>query len=427
MKSLIQSVSAFIFTFLIGLSLQAETIGTVGRIEEIALLNNLEYKSAVLDVLKTEDALEGWLKLDDSSISLSASYLKQESEAIGYQASAILPVFEQLSFSASVNQDLSENFGIDLSPLVHSNTTAQTVLNYNQKIAQAAAIASEVAENAVESFLEWASASKVHEVQKKIVEVKKILYDDEKIRYEKAEADLDDVRDAFTAWSDSRTTLNTAFSKLQTAEAGLYATLNVVPEDYQIESPGEADLMELVKALAAKINTDELSISGSIDILNAEFSAESLELQFNSTWLFEPELKLSGDLAISQTELPKFSATAVLSFGLDDWNAFEINTLRSELDISRQQVTQVIAAAGISLKQAITASENAAINYKVAEVEMQQAKELLDEAEFLNGLGEYSAAEFEETALLYEQAQNSLFTAAAMHYTALRSLLDYSS
>jgi len=48
------------------------------------------------------------------------------------------------------------------------------------------------------------------------------------------------------------------------------------------------------------------------------------------------------------------------------------------------------------------------------------------EADFLFSLGEYSAAELEETRLLLESSKNSLVSAAAREFTALRTLITFS-
>lgn len=404
----------------------AETINTIEQIEQTALLNNLEYKTAVLDVTKAVNALESRLKLDKASLTLSGSYPLQDGSSFGGEASALLPVFDQLSLSAAVDQDLTGTFGLSLNPLTHSDNVDQSVISYNTKLSAAEEKATETADTAVKSYLEWVTAKADYQVKLETADVKKLLYEDEKIRFEKGESDLDDIRDAFTSWSESRTNMNTALSKLQTAETGLYTTLNIDPADYNINSPAEADLFNLIKILEEDIDTDSLSISSSYAVFNAENEAESLILKLNNTWLFEPNLSLSGKMVLTAGAAPELSATASLSFGLDDWNADERKELATELEISRQQAAQTVNSEQLNLQQALTTAKTAAINYEVAEVELEQAKELLDEAGFLYELGEYSAAELDETALIYEQSKNSLFSAAAEHYLALRDLSAYS-
>ena len=415
------AAAAVIFTA----AVSAETIDTIEKIEQTALLNNLEYKTAVLEVMKAENNLESWLKLDSSSLKLTGAYPLLDDSSFGWEASASLPVFDQLSLSAAVNQDLTGTFGVSLAPLTHSDTAEQAALSYSSMLAAAENKASEIADNAVESYLEWVTAEADYQIKQETVDVKKLLYEDEKIRFEEGESDLDDVREAFTSWSESRANMNSALSIYQTAESGLYATLNIDPADNKINSPAEADLFNLIEMLEEEIDTDSLSITGSYSVFNAENSAASLELELKNTWLFEPDLNLSGEMVITPGSTPELSATASLSIGFDDWNADELQELETELEISRQQAVQTINSEQLNMQQAITSAETAAINYEVAEVELEQAQELLDEAGFLYKLGEYSAAELEETALLYRQTKSNLFTAAAEHYNALRTLSGY--
>ncbi len=434
-KILVSVISAAV---IITAAASAETINTIEQAEQTALLNNLEYKSAVLEVLKAEHALEGIIKLDSSSISLSGSYGQKNTDntdaaeasaddsGFGWQASASLPVIEQLSLGASVDEDFTGTFSISLNPLSHSGSTEETRLAYESKLAAAEDKATEISDAAVAGYLDWAAAVSDYDVKLDTADVKQILYEDEKVRFEKGESTLDDVREAFTAWSESRTSANDALSKLQTAEAELYSILNIDSAVVNLELPAEADLFNNIETMQNEINSAELAINGSYAVYSAETAAQSLELQLKNTWLFEPDLSISGNLSISPSNLqPTFSATAAVSFGLDDWNAEERAELAAELEISRRQAVQTINAEQLSLKQAVTAAETAAINYEAAVIELEQAEELLDEADFLHELGEYSAAELEETRLEYEQIKNNLFSAAASHYAALRALAAY--
>ena len=70
-------------------------------------------------------------------------------------------------------------------------------------------------------------------------------------------------------------------------------------------------------------------------------------------------------------------------------------------------------------------AENSDINCSIAETEMEQAKELLEEARFQYTQGEYSSLELEETVIQYSQSQNNLFKALAARYMALRTLKTY--
>ncbi|MDC7226641.1 MAG: TolC family protein [Spirochaetales bacterium] len=425
-------ISAVMFSAAIFASeASADTINTIEQVEETALLNNLDYKTAVLEVMEAGNALEGWIKLDDSSLTLSGSYDGSSAE-YGWGASATLPVFDQLSFDASVDEDDDEgiegSFTVNISPFNHTITAAESRLNYTLKLAAAENTAREVSDNAVESYLDWVYAAADYDILQKTAEVNQILYEDEKIRFEAGESVLDDVREAFSDWSEARTAANNALNRLQTAETGLYTTLNIDPADFNIEAPVEADLFNLIEKIDAEIDDTKLSISGSYNILSAEAAAEMLQLQLDNTWAFQPDLEFSGSMDISADDLqPDFSAGVSLTLALDDWNYEERELLSTELEISLSQAVQTVYSEQLNLNQALTTAESAAINYELAEVELEQAEELLDEAEFLFELGEYSEAELEETALQYETSRNGLFSAAAERYNALRALAEYSN
>ena len=304
---------------------------------------------------------------------------------------------------------------------------SKLILHTGPKLAYAEETADNITDNAVESYLDWISASKNHAVLKQITEVKKTLYNDEKIRFEKGESVLDDVRDAFTAWSDSQTDSNNAYTDLQSAEEELYSVLNIDSEKYSVEYPRKDELADLISKLKTKTDKESLTAEKSYNILEAGNYAESIKLELENTSVFEPQLDIGGAYTVSDDEDPVLSVTAILTLGIDSWKSSDIKELKTELDISRQQVLRVAAKEKFSLKQALTNEETAEINYKTTEVELQQARELFDEASFLNKLGEYSEAELKETELLYKQAEIDFFTAEADHYTALRVLEDYSN
>ena len=341
-------------------AVSAETINTISGVEETALLNNLDYKSAVLDVLKAENALEGYIKLGSSSLSFSGSYgggtggtSDEDSDpAFSWQASASLPVIEQISLGAGVDRDMNGTFTLSLNPLSHSGSVEQTRLAYNKAVAAAEDKAEEISDKAVEAYLAWAAAESDYQVKTETTEVKQTLYEDEKVRFEKGDSDLDTVREKFTAWSEARTAENNARTSLQTAEAALFSLLNVDPSEVNVEMPGETELTEETERLKSETADADFSISGSYSVLAAESTADSLELQLKNTWIFEPQLSVSGTLTVSaDSAVPELSATAALSFGLDDWNADEREELETELEISRQQTLQTISTEEMTLNR----------------------------------------------------------------------------
>ena len=113
---------------------EKQKLSGIKKIEETALLNNLDYKSAVLETLKAYNDLETSVKLDESSISLSGTYSKKTySDETGYITAVTLPVFEKLSLGASVDEDFTRTFGVNIKPLEKSGSVEQTNLTYRTK------------------------------------------------------------------------------------------------------------------------------------------------------------------------------------------------------------------------------------------------------------------------------------------------------
>ena len=423
MKKLKILLASVVTAAVLTLAVSAETVNTIEQVEQLALLNSLEYKEAVLNLLNAENDLEGYIQLESSSIALSGTY---SSGGVGWQTSLQLPVVEQLGISASFNQNLEASVGLFLNPLSHSTTVKESRLNYQLAAAKAESAAVSVADTAVSKYLSWAAASEDYRIMKDAADINKTLYDDEKVRYEMGEATLDDVREAFTAWSESRTDLNSSLSSLQAAETSLYAALNIDPESVELGAPDSTVIAELTEKLKNDIAIDNLSIIGNIDVYSAEIEVENLQTRLSATWLFDPDFSISGSMSFSVDEpQPELSATASISFSPDDWNSADINELEKEIEIYRQKTDQIINDEELKLSQAITAAEIGAINFELAGVELTQAEELLDEAEFLNKQGEYSEAELEETKLQYRKSELNLFKAAADYYTCLRTLSTY--
>jgi outer membrane protein TolC len=425
MKTILHSAAAFVFTFLVGLSLQAETLTGISMIEEYALSNNIEYKSAILNTVKAYNDLEYFFTIDESNLSLSGSY-SSEKQSPNFQAAASLPLFKQLSLNTSVNQDLEGSIGFKLSPLTHSDSIEQTRLNYTLALASAESAAEEVKLASVEDYLKWSAAVKEKEIAGKLVDIKKIIYEDEKIRMENGEAVLDDVRETFIKWSAARTTYNNAVTSFQQAETQLYSTLNADSETTFILPAVTEDILPFIEELSSSINIDILTIAESLEVLSSQIETESLEAEMVSTWFFQPSLDIVGAVNFTSGLTPEFSATIAVTAGLDDFKSTDIDELQTELNLSREKENRTAADQKLLLNQRVTAAETANLNFEKAGVELEQASELYQEAEYLFGLGKYSAAELEETRLLLETSKNSLFSAAAGEFTSLRTLITYS-
>lgn len=430
MKTFIEAAAVLVFTFLVGISLNAEALnsGMLNSLEEVenfALANNLEYKTAVLDTVKAYNNLEYFFTLDESEISFSGSYSTDESNETSLSASISLPLFDQLSLSASTDEELESCLGFTLSPLAHSDSLEQSKLVYTAALASAENIAEEVSLAAVEDYLTWATAAKELKVAEKTADVMQTIYEDEKIRMETGESVLDDVREAFIDWSEARSDYNTALTGFQQAETDLYSRLNADSGTTDILPPGHEELFAATEKLLSIVDVSLLSVNGTWELLSASLDTESLEAELDSTWFFEPDLSISGGINLSPDSAPELTATLSVTAGLDDFKGDDIEELKTELAISREIEAQRISEQSLELSQAVTTAGTARLEFEKAETELEQAEELYLEAKFLYELGEYSAAELEETRLIFESSKNSLFSAAADQYTALRTLATF--
>ncbi len=404
----------------------AETINSISQVEETALLNNLDYRRAVLEVKKAENGVEDTTKIKDSSVTLSSTY--GSNNDFQWKAAADLPLFDQISLSASLDQDLKGTVGFNFNPLSHSATVELSTMEYELKRSAAKETAETIAEASVKSYLDWSAAKKLLDVLNRTAAVKEDLYNDEKIRYEKGESVLDDVRSAFTAWSEARAAVSTAKKSLLDLEKALYLNLGIDPRS-TVLIPVELDpLNTCMIALESELESAEYSVNSRYAVINAQIAAEKSEAAYKNTWLFDPQLIIGGALSVSPNTMnPETTFTASVRFGYDSWNKDEQEELKTELEIDRREKTQIRNSEQLSLQQALTAAENCDINYSIAETELEQAKELLEEARFQYNQGEYSSSELEEAAVQYSQSEINLFKALAARYLALRTLKTYTA
>ena len=402
----------------------AETINSISQVEETALLNNLDYRRAVLEVKKAEDGLEDILKINNSSLSLSSTYGSENN--FQWRTAADLPLFEQISISASLDQDMKGTVGFNFNLLSHSVKVKTSRLDYEQKRAAAKETAETIAKASIKSYLDWSAAKTDLDILGRTAALKEDAYNDEKIRYEKGESVLDDVRSAFTAWSESRAAVITAKNSLLDLEKTLYLNLGIDPQNSTILSVEMDSLYTCISGLETELKSAEYSVTGRYAVINAQIEAEKSETVYKNTWLFDPQLLIGGALSISpNTMYPETSITASVSFGYDSWNKEKQEERKAALEINRREKTQIRNSEQLSLQQAMVSAENSDINCSIAETEMEQAKELLEEARFQYTQGEYSSLELEETVIQYSQSQNNLFKALAARYMALRTLKTY--
>ncbi len=411
---------------------RAQSLESLDDIGSYALEHSTDYQRALLDVLTARNDLDGIIKLDETSFSFSSGYAEEDSGSNEWSAKAgvSLPLIDQLALSATISDDYSGELGMTFSPLYHSSDRKQSNIQYDTALLYAEELALDIQNQALSAALVWMSTRRQSDVQREVVAVKEEVYRDEKIRYEAGESTLDDVRDALMEWTEARTTLSSGQKDLRSAESGLLQILSADLDTASISQISYKDLSAALENLKSGIDPEGADSSGVYSVTSALKSLESSEADLKDTWLFDPDLSVTGTLNIpdmtgGSSETATWEAGVELSFSLEDFQPTERSLSRQEVEQSRLEAVQAEMESRLTLQQALIALENTEQNRSLAEIEEEQAKDLYEEYEFLMSLGDYSEAEVEDARLAWEQAKINSFSMLAEEYLAWRELLLY--
>jgi len=423
----------FIMLFLafghLGLDAQNQDSSRLDSLDDIgryALENSTSYRRVLLDVLSARNQLEGIIRLEESSLSLSSSVTE---DSLDNTASLALPLIDQISLNASVNSDNSSQLGLSFSPLNHSDNRAQLKINYDKAVLLAEETAVLTENQALAAALNWMSASRQLEIQSEIVQVKETVYRDEKVRYEAGEATLDDVRDALTDWTESRTALSTKQTALRSAESDLVSQLSANLDTSTIRLITAETLLNELDRLKSTLAPDQADSSKVYTVAAAWQDVKSSQKSLSSLWLLEPELNLTGSIRFPDYTDSSAGSTweggVQLILSLDDWQGKEKALSRQELELTTLEAGQADRESRLKLQQVMIALDNTEQNRILAGLERDQSQDLYEEAQFLYKSGDYSQAEMDDARLLYEQSRVNFFSMAADEYMAWRELLPY--
>jgi len=414
--------------------LGAQNLGSLEDIAGYALENNLEYRKALWEAVKAEDDVEGILKLDETSFFANGAWTDDQDGDRGDwngTAGMEIPLIDQLSLKGSVNRDLSGSAGLTFSPLFHSDTRQQTGINWHNAVAYAEETGIRTENTALSSALNWMTAKKQLLLQERVIEVKETIYRDEKVRYGAGESTLDDVRDALLDWTEARTGLSDQQALLRQGESELLKALSGNLDTASISLIGTGDLETALEQLKDLVSPEAADPAGIYAVTAARLSSESTSEELKNTWLFSPDLSLEGAVNLPDvTDLssqgsPSWEASLQLSFSLQDWQKEDREELKTDLSLSQEEAARAVMESRLSLQQTLITLDTTRQNREIAELELEQARDLLEEAEFLHRLGEYSEAERDDAQLTLNQSEVNLFSALAEEYIAWREVLVY--
>ena len=404
--------------------LPGEELNSLDDVCTYARQNSLDYQKALWETTKASNDIDGILELEETSFNFDTTFMEDEEEPSA-GAGVTVPLLDQLSLNASLDSEENREYGMTLSPLNHSDDRVQQDLAW-QKAAAAAEMTAVAAENsAISAVLNWLAVNRNAELQRELTAVRETIYRDEKVRYEAGEATLDDVRTALMDWTDAGKSLTALQNDQSSAELSLIEALNAEPGSLVLPELNNGDLEKELGALQERIDPDLADPSLSTDVLTAQIDVRSLEEELKDTWLFDPDLSLTGSVKTDALGESSWSGTLSLSFSLQDWQKEDRVELSRDLELSRLEAGQVQVEQYQALQQDLTTLENTKQSSELARLELEEASEIYDEAEFLLAQGEYSLAERDEALLELRSAEISLFSALADEYGAWRELLYY--
>jgi len=410
------------------LSAEETTLSTLQQIASYARSHNLEYKQAVWEAEKIRNKTEDIFQLEKSTISVSANQARTSEFTPDISTQATIPIINQLSLTATVNQDLVGSFGVTISPLVHTNTRESQQLNTRQANLEAETTGKNAETGSIRAALTWMNLQKQLTVQKQKTGLSQTAYEEEKIRYEADESSLEEVKNKLIEWSNNQNT----FTKLQKdtleAESSLYNNLNATRQEvkiklFEIETLIQAiDNMEKKSILEQKTHTDTFRIQLS------QIKTEFIRSDLNNTWLFEPDMKVSV-----QTTLPSFPGTeqAILSgnislnFTPENWNAQERKELKRDLALSQEELVQKQLESTQNYEKLVLALENAQQTSNMQKLKMEQMALVLKESKLLHNQGDLSELELQDAGLSYKKEENAYFQTLADEYLAWLDIINF--
>lgn len=404
-------------------------LANLEEIAEYALTHNLSHRKDLWEAEKSRNDIKSLLRLDQSSFTFTQEQPLTDPGAgnqdLEFSAGADIPVLDQFSISASLNQDNEINSGLNFMPLAHSDSNEQAVISYEKAVVEAGQSAVEAGKEASTAALTWMDLSRQLNTQEAQVSLRETAYGDEKTRYDMGESTLDDVKEALLEWSEAQSEMASLQQKTRAAQADLYSILHADTSELTVAVLTLTALRKNLEVLKANIDVDQAAPETAATVLLADLEARILEEKLKHTWLFEPELKASLSLYQAADQNPQFSATVSLSFGLDDFNRAERGELTVDIELARENHLQTIEQSIRDYEEQLLTLEAAQNTREIRKIELEQTALLWEEAKFLRAQGDVSELELDEARIAYEQAENSLFSILVEEYTEWLNIKSY--
>jgi len=401
-------------------------LGSLEEIVEYAYKHNLSYRQDLWEVGKAQNDIEGLLRIDQSSFSFTRDIPVVEDPDADkdpeYSAGVTVPVLDQFSLSASIDQDNDITSALNFTPLAHDDLKEQDIIAYEKALIDAEQSALDVRNEAVTAALTWMDLSRQLNTQDARATMKGTAYEEEKIRYDAGESTLDAVKEALLEWSEAQGDRTSLQQKERTARTDLYSILHADTSELVVSVITLSALREAIEQLEETSSIDQTAPESAAAVLLADLDARSLEEKRKNTWLFEPDLNAGLSITRNSDQDLQVAATVSFSFGLDDFNRAEREELAVDIELAREQHQQTLEQSLLEYEEQMLALEAAQAAREIRDIELEQTELLHEEAKFLHNQGDISELELDDARITYEQAENSLFSALVEEYTALLDL-----
>jgi len=417
-----------IFAILLLISTAANSETILSSLEDIASYaaeHNPDYKNSQVNVMRADDNRLGLFLFKNSSLSVNTDIydiLKGSETELpgytdpGYSAALTLPVIEQLSLSASVDNDLNGQLSFSLKPLAHSSAQKELELNYNSSVISAEGTLISVKIDAVGAALKWMSAKRELSAADRESKLSEIKYKDDKVRYDLGEITLDELQDSMISWSEARVLMSSEEQQYKVSENQLYSTLGGGSGEVNVNMMEMETLKNALVRLKKNLDPETGTPMKQNAYLLSVLDAQSAEIDLDNTWNFEPELSASTGLLIDSNGNLSVEAGIKFSISPGNFQKKKRTIAQKEYQISLLETKQTLNLAKLNFEQTIDSIKSTAINSSISELKMEQAKILLSEAELLYKNGEYSELELNESQLTLDKVENSLYLSLINEY-----------
>jgi len=412
---------------LLSLSVLLHSKQNISSLKELAIaveMNNISIKSALWEKDKTESNIPSLITWEKSSLSFNQYYDESGVEELSADGHLELSIMEAVAIYGKTDFEGRGETGISLSPLWHSDERKLALINLESVSENVDSTIKTVNHTAAEAYLNWSIAFMTRENTARTVLLNKALYDDEKIRYDLGESNLDDVRETLINWSESRANLSESVANLQNKQQNLFETTGLDSTLYQFTLPDPAVLETEIKTLKDTLESSEPGIQNLDSVRQKIISNQSLETKMNDIRIFDPQLSIGAAYNWNDSNESWISASAGISFALDDYNRSEKQELAGDIDLAGQTLNQLMQTEDLKLSQYEEAIGTSDLNYELALLQEEQSGLLVDEGKFLFETGDISELKLEEIILEHQNSRIKVFETLIQKYLAL-SILKY--